>query len=158
MDANATLYVGTSIYLYDAKPQTEKVEVRSTVKAETKPESYTVHANDTLTGIADEFGLSLKQLADYNGLSVTSGVRVGQKLSLKETAQSRTKSNDEKNSSPTKVATQSYTVKRGEYLKLITDRYALSNQELADLTPGLNAGSNLLVGQKLMCHSMMSKA
>ncbi len=66
-----TLYVGTSIYLYDAKPQTEKVEVRSTVKAETKPESYTVRANDTLTGIADEFGLSLKQLADYNGLSVT---------------------------------------------------------------------------------------
>ena len=149
MDANATLYVGTSIYLYDAKPQTEKVEVRSTVKAETKPESYTVRANDTLTGIADEFGLSLKQLADYNGLSVTSGVRVGQKLSLKETAQSRTKSNDEKNSSPTKVATQSYTVKRGEYLKLIADRYALSNQELADLTPGLNAGSNLLVGQKI---------
>ena len=149
MDANATLYVGTSIYLYDAKPQTEKVEVRSTVKAETKPESYTVRANDTLTGIADEFGLSLKQLADYNGLSVTSGVRVGQKLSLKETAQSRAKVNDEKNSSPTKVATQSYTVKRGEYLKLIADRYALSNQELADLTAGLNAGSNLLVGQKI---------
>ena len=149
MDANATLYVGTSIYLYDAKPQAEKVEVRSTVKAETKPESYTVRANDTLTGIADEFGLSLKQLADYNGLSVTSGVRVGQKLSLKETAQSLTKSNDEKTSSPTKVATQSYTVKRGEYLKLIADRYALSNQELADLTAGLNAGSNLLVGQKI---------
>ena len=149
MDANATLYVGTSIYLYDAKPQTEKVEVRSTVKAETKPESYTVRANDTLTGIADEFGLSLKQLADYNGLSVTSGVRVGQKLSLKETAQSRAKTNDEKATSQTKVATQSYTVKRGEYLKLIADRYALSNQELADLTPGLNAGSNLLVGQKI---------
>ena len=149
MDANATLYVGTSIYLYDAKPQTEKVEVRSTVKAETKPESYTVRANDTLTGIADEFGLSLKQLADYNGLSVTSGVRVGQKLSLKETAQSRAKTNDEKATSQTKVATQSYTVKRGEYLKLIADRYAFSNQELADLTPGLNAGSNLLVGQKI---------
>lgn len=149
MDANATLYVGTSIYLYDAKPQAEKIEVRSTVKAETKPESYTVRANDTLTGIADEFGLSLKQLADYNGLSVTSGVRVGQKLSLKETAQSRAKTNDEKATSQTKVATQSYTVKRGEYLKLIADRYALSNQELADLTPGLNAGSNLLVGQKI---------
>lgn len=149
MDANATLYVGTSIYLYDAKPQAEKVEVRSTVKAETKPESYTVRANDTLTGIADEFGLSLKQLADYNGLSVTSGVRVGQKLSLKETAQSRAKTSDEKATSQTKVATQSYTVKRGEYLKLIADRYALSNQELADLTPGLNAGSNLLVGQKI---------
>ena len=33
-------------------------------------------------------------------------------------------------------------MKRGEYLKLIADRYALSNQELAELTPGLTAGSN----------------
>ena len=40
-------------------------------------------------------------------------------------------------------------VKRGEYLKLIADRYALSNQELADLTPGLTAGSSLLVGQRI---------
>ncbi|WP_110975307.1 LysM peptidoglycan-binding domain-containing protein [Acinetobacter sp. WCHAc060042] len=149
MDANATLYVGTSIYLYDAKPLVEKVEPRSAIKTDSKPDSYTVRANDTLTGIADEFGLSLKQLADYNGLSVSSGVRVGQKLSLKETAQSRAKANDEKATSQTKVAIQSYTVKRGEYLKLIADRYALSNQELADLTPGLNAGSNLLVGQKI---------
>lgn len=149
MDANATLYVGTSIYLYDAKPLVEKVEPRSAIKTDSKPDSYTVRANDTLTGIADEFGLSLKQLADYNGLSVSSGVRVGQKLSLKETAQSRAKANDEKTTSQIKVATQSYTVKRGEYLKLIADRYALSNQELADLTPGLNAGSNLLVGQKI---------
>lgn len=34
-------------------------------------------------------------------------------------------------------------------MKLIADRYALSNQELADLTPGLSAGSNLIVGQKI---------
>jgi LysM repeat protein len=40
-------------------------------------------------------------------------------------------------------------VKRGEYLKLIADRYALSNQELADLTSGLTASSSLFVGQKI---------
>ncbi len=50
---------------------------------------------------------------------------------------------------PAKVQTKSYTVKRGEYLKLIADRYALSNQELADLTTGLTAGSSLMVGQKI---------
>ncbi|MEK5782781.1 LysM peptidoglycan-binding domain-containing protein, partial [Acinetobacter baumannii] len=48
-----------------------------------------------------------------------------------------------------KVQTKSYTVKRGEYLKLIADRYALSNAELAALTPGLTAGSSLMVGQKI---------
>ena len=47
------------------------------------------------------------------------------------------------------MATKSYTVKRGEYLKLIADRYALSNQELADLTSGLTATSDLMVGQKI---------
>lgn len=41
-------------------------------------------------------------------------------------------------------------MKRGEYLKLIADRYALSNQELADLTSGLTATSDLMVGQKSM--------
>src|SRR5690606_33188343 len=48
-----------------------------------------------------------------------------------------------------KVKIKSYVVKRGEYLKLIADRYALSNQELADLTAGLTSGSNLLVRQKI---------
>ena len=33
-----------------------------------------------------------------------------------------------------RIKTKSYTVKRGEYLKMIAERYALSNQELADLT------------------------
>ena len=48
-----------------------------------------------------------------------------------------------------KVPSKSYIVKRGEYLKLIADRYALSNQELADLTSGLTAASSLMVGQKI---------
>lgn len=32
---------------------------------------------------------------------------------------------------------------------MIADRYALSNAELAALTPGLTAGSSLMVGQKI---------
>ncbi|GIT83274.1 LysM peptidoglycan-binding domain-containing protein [Acinetobacter sp. A2] len=142
---DATLYVGTSIYLYDAKPQAEPA------KPKTMPEQYVVQANDTLTGVASQFGLSVKQLADYNNLSTTSGLLVGQRLSLKETAASKAKAEADKKAAEqaTKVVTKSYVVKRGEYLKLIADRYALSNQELADLTPGLTAGSSLLVGQRI---------
>ncbi|WP_130803070.1 lytic transglycosylase [Acinetobacter ihumii] len=153
IDPNNTLFVGASLYLYDAKPQA--IDRPVSTKTESKPESYTVKANDSLTGVADQFGLTVKQLADYNNLSVTSGLFVGQKLSLKENASARStvssnrnevKATDLKNA---RVATKSYTVKRGEYLKLIADRYALSNQELADLTSGLTASSNLLVGQKI---------
>ena len=144
---NAVLYVGTTIYLYDAKPVAPVVE---TPKVKSVPNTYTVRANDTLSGIANEYGLSLKDLADYNNLTVTSGVYTGQKLQLKPNAVSKAKAELEKtasskNSSKTKV----YSVQRGEYLGLLAERYALSNQQLADLTPGLSASSSLRVGQKI---------
>ena len=150
IDPKSALYVGTSIYLYDAKPK--QTETSASNKSKAQPESYVVQANDSLTGVASQFGMSVKQLADYNNLSVSSGLRVGQKLSLKETASSNSDLAETKISNAkfnAKVKTKSYVVKRGEYLKLIADRYALSNQELADLTKGLTAGSSLIVGQKI---------
>ncbi|ANF81426.1 lytic transglycosylase [Acinetobacter sp. NCu2D-2] len=141
IDPNATLYVGTTIYLYDAKP------VAEAKKPAAKPETYVVQANDSLTGVANQFGLSVKQLADYNGLTTNSGLFVGQKLLLKEPAKAKVE--ELKKAESTKVQTKTYVVKRGEYLKLIADRYALSNAELAALTPGLTASSSLNVGQKI---------
>ncbi|WP_168397562.1 lytic transglycosylase [Acinetobacter indicus] len=152
IDPNSTLYAGTTIYLYDAKPQ-----AAAPAKAKEQPESYVVKANDTLTGVANQFGLSVKQLADYNNLNTSSGLFVGQKLNLQETAEMRAKAAEQK-AAETKVATQSYTVKRGEYLKLIADRHSLSNAELAALTPGLTAGSSLLVGQRINVPVSDSKA
>ncbi|MDE9409895.1 lytic transglycosylase [Acinetobacter nosocomialis] len=149
IDPEKTLFEGTSLYLYDAKPQ----EVESTAKSAAKPDVYVVQANDSLTGVANQFNLSVKQLAEYNDLSVSDGLFVGQKLHLKEPKGNRTSAKAEQpkavQASTRRIATKSYTVKRGEYLKLIADRYALSNQELAELTPGLSAGSNLMVGQKI---------
>ncbi|RBA33492.1 MULTISPECIES: lytic transglycosylase [Acinetobacter] len=149
IDPNGTLFVGTSLYLYDAKPQAEVVKA-----TENKPDSYVVQSGDSLTNLAARFDLTIKQLADFNNLSVTDGLFVGQKLSLKEPKNSIRSSQQssrviDKVSTNKKVATKSYTVKRGEYLKLIADRYALSNQELADLTSGLTATSDLMVGQKI---------
>src|SRR5690554_3132035 len=143
IDPNSTLYAGTTIYLYDAKPR-----AAAPAKAKEQPESYVVKANDTLTGVANQFGFSVKQLEGYNNLNTSSGLFVGQKLNLKETAEMRAKAAEQK-AAETKVATQSHTVKRGEYLKLIADRHGLSNAELAALTPGLTAGSSLLVGQRI---------
>lgn len=147
IDPNAMLFVGTSIYLYDAKPV---VQDRPANSANSKPDSYVVQANDNLTSVANQFGLSVKQLADFNDLTVTSGLFVGQKLSLKDNSSTTAKKSTEKAAAKSSsIKTKSYVVKRGEYLKLIADRYALSNQELAELTSGLNAGSNLMVGQKI---------
>ncbi|MFV5630583.1 LysM peptidoglycan-binding domain-containing protein [Acinetobacter oleivorans] len=148
IDPEKTLYVGSTLYLYDAKPQ----ETQPTSKSTAKPDVYVVEANDSLSGVANQFNLSVRQLAEYNDLSVTDGLFVGQKLLLKEPKNSRSSTKVEPKAvqaNAKRIATKSYTVKRGEYLKLIADRYALSNQELAELTPGLSAGSNLMTGQKI---------
>ncbi|ALD03102.1 lytic murein transglycosylase [Acinetobacter sp. TTH0-4] len=148
IDPKSPLFVGTSIYLYDAKPQ--NTEASTPVKS--KAESYVVQANDNLTGVANQFGLSVKQLADYNNLSLNSGLRVGQKLNLRETVQTSPSISDTqvaRSNAVSKIKTKPYVVKRGEYLKLIAERYALSNQELADLTTGLTSSSSLLMGQKI---------
>ena len=149
---NGVLYAGTTLYLYDAKPVESKTTQQNTAAAQ-RPTRYVVKANDSLTGLAAQFGLSVQQLANYNDLSVTSSLYVGQRLSLVETEASKAsqaqREQATKAKAEPKIQTQVYTVQRGEYLKLIADRHALSNQELASLTDGLEANSALLVGQKI---------
>ena len=150
VDPNSTLFVGTTLYLYDAKPQIID-KVREDKASDTKQTVYLVKPNDTLSGIANEFNLSVQQLAERNNLTTSSNVLVGQKLNLVDNSTKST-SNLSKaldKAPQTKVKTKVYTVKRGEYLKLIADRYALSNQELAQLNSNLKADSSLLVGQKI---------
>lgn len=146
VDPNSTLFVGTSLYLYDAKPVADKkIENK---QPDLKQTTYLVKPNDSLSGVADQFNLSIQQLAEMNNLSTNSNLFVGQKLSLIDTG---AKNSDKKAETKTtaKIKTKVYTVKRGEYLKLIADRYALSNQELASLTPELKSDSFLRVGQKI---------
>lgn len=137
IDPSAPLYVGNILYLYDAKQN---------VVSATKPEVYIVKAGDTLSAVANQFDIPLRDLADWNDLAINSNVMVGQRLILRATKDVATTT---KTSKPTKVKTSTYIVKRGEYLKLIADRYGLSNQELAELTPDLSASSSLMVGQKI---------
>lgn len=154
IDPNGTLFVGTTIYLYDAKPTPSLNRETNTVKTE-KVTSYVVKPNDSLTSVADQFGLTVAQLASYNSMSVNSNLLVGQKLTLtdpltrKGVLDSEPKEAVRNTRKETQIKTKTYVVKRGEYLKLIADRYAMSNQELADLTDGLSATSQLLVGQKI---------
>lgn len=161
VDPNGTLFVGTTLYLYDAKPQAQESKVVEK-NAEDKAKTYVVKPNDNLTGLANQFDLSVHDLAEWNGLNTNSNLFVGQTLSLVEKkgsttktpvasskAQSNAKTAESSSSIASKIKTQPYVVKRGEYLKLIADRYALSNQELASLTEGLKADTFLIAGQRI---------
>lgn len=154
VDPNGTLFVGATLYLYDAKPQID-APTTSRKATESAPTTYVVKPNDSLTGVANQFDLSVSQLASYNNLNTNSNLFVGQKLKLKDTADdklseiNKTVVRADTSKPVAKVRTKSYVVKRGEYLKIIADRYALSVHELADLTPGLDISSSLFVGQKI---------
>ena len=154
VDPNGTLFVGATLYLYDAKPQIDApVSPKKTV--DNSPTTYVVKPNDSLTSVADQFDLSISQLASYNNLNTSSNLFVGQKLKLKDVADnklseiSKTVVRADTSKPVAKIKTKNYVVKRGEYLKVIADRYALSVAELADLTPGLDIASSLYVGQKI---------
>lgn len=140
IDPNASLYVGNILYLYNVK------SLVKTVNTPAKPDIYTVKANDSLTAIASQYGVSTKDLADWNSLQVNSNVVVGQKLYLKAQKDIETNSKNIKNKSP---KTLSYIVKRRESLKVIAERYDISEQALADLTPSLTVSSSLKAGQKI---------
>ncbi|XVE21483.1 LysM peptidoglycan-binding domain-containing protein [Moraxella sp. ZY21109] len=152
IDANAALLVGTPLYLYNAKVVNEPKPTPTPVK---KPEIYTVQSGDSLNSIANRTGLTVKQLAEYNGLTVTSRVITGQKLSLVEPkippkpvapVKPMVKPTSPVNS---KIATESYIVKRGENLIGLASRYSMTAKELADLTDGVSANSILQAGQKI---------
>ncbi|KAA8731422.1 LysM peptidoglycan-binding domain-containing protein [Acinetobacter qingfengensis] len=144
------LFVGTRLYLYNAKPL---VSTNSpSAPAIKRPDRYTVKAGDSLTAIAQQFDVSLQDLAAWNNLAPTSNVRIGQRLTLNEpknfksaNAGSSSISNTNRNT----VATETYTVKRGEYLQMLAARYDMSINDLLTLNPDLNINSNLLVGQKI---------
>ncbi|WP_395144424.1 LysM peptidoglycan-binding domain-containing protein [Moraxella atlantae] len=132
IDANAPLYVGTTLYIYNAKPNNK----------DNRPDSYTVQAGDTLTGIAAKYGLSISELARYNNLPVNYQVRTKQSLWLVPGKVTDNTSNANQNSQPSKPSARSsadgkpnrpdtYTVQAGDTLTGIAAKYDLSIGDLA---------------------------
>lgn len=145
IEPNKSLYVGTSLYLYNAK----KVQP-------VRPTSYIVQSGDTLTAVADKFGFTNQQLADMNNLTPTSNLLRGARLSLVDDGTNKTTSTNSKNDAPltsaasktSKIETINYRVKAGESVGSLANRYNMSNEQLAELNK-FSANSSLLLGQSI---------
>jgi len=109
------------------------------------PEQYVVQSGDSLNAIASKYNLQTSYLADLNGLSRTAGLRAGQRLKLTGTVEEApTKSSkNAKEETP-----ETYTVKSGDSLGNIANRYHLQLDYLASLN-GLSRNSSVRVGQRL---------
>lgn len=112
--------------------------------AEASTKSYTVKAGDNLSGIASKYGTTVSNIKQLNNLK-SDMIYVGQKLRLsgKKITTSSSSSKPTNNSK----ATNSYTVKNGDYLYAIATKFDLTVSQIRDIN---NLKTNVLyVGQKL---------
>ena len=128
-------------------------EAKSAPAAETVTKTHTVKSGDTLSGIASKYGVSVEQLQKLNGIKGTK-ILSGQKLkvSVKESPaeaapKASTKSSSKSSAKATTTKSVSYTVKGGDTLGSIAERYDCSVTDLKSWN-GLK-GSTIYPGQKL---------
>ncbi len=90
--------------------------------------SYRIKSGDTLYAIARSQGVSPKQLADWNNLSMNSALRPGQRLQIQ--SKGRSESNRVASRSANKVQRIRYEVRKGDTLFKIANRYKVSVSQI----------------------------
>jgi LysM repeat protein len=68
----------------DLPAETETTPTTTSPKQKKAPRAYTIKANDTLSGIAVRFGLTVEQLQTLNPELDPQGLVAGQKIKLRE--------------------------------------------------------------------------
>ena len=143
LDARATIRVGQALSVPGAG-----VEARASTAGTPAPAAttYTVKAGDTVSHIAARTGASIRSVLEANGLSASSVIRPGQKLTLPGTGTPARQSSAAPASS---TSTASYTVVAGDTLTGIAAKRGTTVSALRAANPGLDARSTIRVDQVL---------
>ena len=104
--------------------------------------SVTVQPGDTLSDIADRQGVSLNQLMQANGITNPNMVVAGQKLVLPGSRRATAAA------APRALPTAPYTVKSGETISEIADRFGTSTERLIQLN-GISNPNLVVAGTRL---------
>ena len=156
LSPSAGLFVGQKLKL-SGSPETAKVQTSTNTKTqstaaskktEVETESYAVRSGETLASIARKFDMSLNELVALNDMSLTSTIRVGQKLKVQGGEPEPVKATNTPSTKKSNQNTESYTVKSGESLNAIAAKVGISAKELADLN-NLTVRSGLQRGQSI---------
>jgi LysM repeat protein len=110
--------------------------------------TYRVRSGDTLSGIAARHRVSTSALAQANGLSLRSIIRVGQRLEIPGRGESGSRSSQR--ASGNSNGGQVHRVRSGDTLWGLSQRYRVSVNELRRANPQLSsrelrAGDDLLI-------------
>ena len=112
---------------------------------------YTVKRGDNLWDIGRHYGISVRQLTQWNGISKKSLLRPGQKLAVWV-------KNDQQQGlikTANKMSAGSYVVKRGDSLWLIARKFDIHVKDLLEWNK-LKKGKHLQPGQSLIIKPVMS--
>ena len=112
-----------------------------------KVERYKVVQGDTLTAIAAKHGLTVSQLASYNGIPTDTQVKTGQRLWL-VSGKVSTVANTTTKPTSASAKTTTYTVQAGDSLTSVARKYDTTVSDLAALN-GLSVNDGLITNQKL---------
>lgn len=131
----------TSSYSYNntenvKAPEEKKVtetKKKTNTKSKDKTTYYTVSEGDNLTDIANDHGVTVNDLKDWNDLD-SDKILVGQKLKLQGGSSSKSK-------------TSTHTVTSGENLTMIADEYNMSVSDLKEIND--LSSDVIMTGQKL---------
>ena len=106
-------------------------------KPTTNSQNYKVKSGDTLSGIAVKFGTTTEVLQNLNGITNANKIYAGQVLKVKGTAKKAT------------PKTSTYTVKAGDTLSGIAQKYGTTTKALQSLN-GITKPNLIYAGQKLI--------
>lgn len=126
------------------KTETKKETVKETKKGTGKSQTYTVEEGDFLTKIANDYGVSISDIQEWNNLN-DDVIMVGQKLTIY--SNKKVAKNDDNSEKTTKKQT-TYTVQKGDNLAGIADKFNVGMDDLIDWND-INDGDVILVGQVL---------
>ncbi len=106
--------------------------------------NYTVQPGDTLSELAERYGVSVDRLLQLNGLKSASDLQAGSKLVLPGGGGASTARRGGGGD-----GSASYTVKEGDTLSALAERYGVSVDRLIQLN-GLKSADDLQAGSKLV--------
>lgn len=110
-------------------------------------ETHRVRKGESLTSIAERYGVSVDDLQAWNSRSIRGG-KLLSGSSLRVYGDSPSKGDSRRTSRTSKSAPKSYTVRRGDSLQDIANRFGVSLRDLKANNPRLKKGK-LQAGQKI---------
>jgi len=113
----------------------------------TRYETHRVRRGESLTAIAERYGVSVDELRSWNARNISGGNLLAG-ATLRVYSDSPSKGDSKRASRASKSAPKSYTVRRGDSLQEIANRFGVSLKDLKANNPRLKRG-NLQAGQRI---------